>query len=246
MRKGLHPPMKACRQCRVFFQESTMSCDRCGRVLSEVTLTEALSLTRKKSFKEQIHASDAQASDAYKQYLIRRYLGDGSLFLLFDLCKNRLKHGKKPKRFLIQPVDFTAFFNIPWFVFNIISTNMFHLQYTGFCARCGCKSIPGYHSPAECDYNIEYFSILDDILSGDIVDTKVIYEQHGLEMKKARQPSAYHDLFLRKVRSEFFFDVLSIGLSIAFWLFLVIFVAWPVISSSEWLNVKLWATVKTA
>lgn len=215
----------------MLFQESSRQCAVCGNLLKETSLKETLEITRKKSFKQRIGTEDTETSDAYKQYFIRKYLGDGSLFLLYDLCKNRLKHGSKPERFFIQPVDFTALLNIPWFFFNIISTNMFHMQYISFCRRCNCKSIPAFHSPEECDYNIEYFNILDDILSGDIVDTKKIYEEHTKEKKLKGEKSAYNDLFNRKVRKEVFFDVLSIGLSVLFWLFIAVYVSYPMLQA---------------
>lgn len=219
--------MKSCPKCAALFQEDSMICNVCDVKLVEVDLTQALELTRKKSFKEHIGSSDDRIPDSYKQYLIGGYLGDRSLFLMYDLSKNRLKHGKKPKRFLIQPIDFTAVFNIPWFFCNIINSNLFHLQYTSYCGRCNCKSIEGQHGLDECNYNIEYFGILDDILSGNILRTKEFYRQRTLENKKNGRKSAYADLFERKVRGEMFCDIISIGLSVFFWLYIAAYISYP-------------------
>ncbi|MEW5895678.1 MAG: hypothetical protein AB1650_08005 [Candidatus Omnitrophota bacterium] len=207
-----------------------MACSRCNGQLEEISFVQALQLTRKRSLEKQI-SSQATRPDAYKEYLIRRYLGDDSLFLLYDIARNRLKHGRDPKRFFIQPINFTAFFNIPWFLFNVLSTNSFHMSHTGFCERCSCKFIPGRHSREECDYNTEYFSIIDDVMTGNIVNTRFIYKQYGSENKKQGKRSAYYDLFERRVKVEAFFDLLSIGLSLMFWVFIVIYITFPFIKA---------------
>ena len=203
-----------------------MRCDDCRKILEEISFAQALQITRKRSLEKQI-SDEEKRPDAYKEYLIRRYLKDDSLFLLYDIAKNRLMHGRSPKRFLIQPVNATAFFNIPWFIFNIISTNVFHMNYTAFCERCNCKHLPGSHSQEECDYNIDYFSILDDIMTGDIVNTRFIYEYEGSKNRKEDRRSAYHDLFERHLGIEVFLDMMSITLSMMFWVFLTIYITFP-------------------
>ncbi len=219
--------MKGCYTCHLFYQESSMRCADCGKELVEISLEEALELTQQKSFKTHVASSGLKVSDEYKQYYIRSYLGDRSLFLLYDLSRNRLKHSPKPKRFLIQPVNFTALFNIPWLIFNVVSTNIFHSRYTGFCQRCNCKMVPDQHSREECDYNIEYFHILDDILTGEIMRTKKLYHEKALLDQKSGKKNAFVDLFLRERKVEVFFDFLSVSLSIFLWLYIAVYVSYP-------------------
>ena len=218
--------MKICLKCGIYYQEQIMSCRKCGEKLREVSLQEALKITQQAAFKTRI-SGKKELPDAYKQYHIRSYLGNRSLFLDYDLHKNRLKHGRGLKRFFIAPVNITSVLNLPWLLFNVITTNLFHMQYTEYCSRCQCKTIKGCHTPEECDYNIEYFIILDDILNGRIVDHKHIYEQYAREKRAHGIHSAYDDLFLRKVRWEAFWDILSIGLSVMFWLYIAVNVSFP-------------------
>lgn len=221
--------MKICMKCFLFHQEGTLWCSTCHGELKEISFERALEVTRKRAFRKQMQNKKKDIPDAYKQHYIRQYLGDQSLFLLFDLYKNRLKHGKKLKRFLIQPINFTAFLNIPWFFFNIISSNIFHLQYTRFCERCQCKRPQAQHAQEECDYNIEYFNILNDILTGDIVNTKRIYIQKYLIDKFKHRKSAYADLFLRDKSVEVFFDIFSIFVSICFWIYIAVYISYPML-----------------
>ena len=205
-----------------------MSCQTCHKELIETSLKDALELTRQKAFQSRIAGGEShELPDAYKQYHIRSYLKDRSLFLDYDIYKNRLKHGRAPKRFFIAPVNLTCLFNLPWFFFNVFSSNLFHMEYTAFCERCNSKYNPKHHSPEECDYNIEYFHVLDDILSGDIVSRHAFYRHFAEEKMKAGHKSAYHDLFHRPVRTEIFLDLLSIGFSIGLWLYLAVNVSWP-------------------
>ncbi|MDZ4242056.1 MAG: hypothetical protein U1D99_04435, partial [Candidatus Omnitrophota bacterium] len=90
---------------------------------------------------------------------------------------------------------------------------------------------------AECDYNIEYFSVLDDILNGRILDRKPLYEQFAREKQLKGLRSAYHELFHRLVRWEIFWDVISIWFSVLFWLYVIVFISYP------WVKV-LWQMIQ--
>ncbi len=219
--------MKICKRCRLFHREDSLLCTRCRGDLEEISFYDALQLTRKKSLKDKISGKKKKLPDAYKQHYIMGYLGDSSLFLLFDLYRNRLKHGRRLKRFFIQPVNFTAALNIPWFFFNVIASNIFHLHYTGYCPRCHCKVNPRLHDKEECAYNIEYFQILDDILSGEIVETKALYRKRAHESTPPDKKNPYSDLFLRNKKAEMILDFLSVGFSIFLWIFLAVYVSYP-------------------
>ena len=215
--------MKACLECAVISKASSMICAACGKKLSEITLAEALELTSEKSFRRKMAGTDEALSD----YLVSRYLGGHSFFLQYDICKNRLKQGRRAVRFFIQPVNAAALFNIPWLLCNIVYSNLFHLEHTAFCERCQCKSIPDHHASEECDYNIEYASIFNDILGGQIVRTKTVYEANAHEKRRLSKKSAYFDLFEKRVNGAIFWDILSIGFSLFSWVYLVVFVSLP-------------------
>lgn len=220
--------MYICPKCKIFYQDQLHPCQKCQSPLAEVSLLEALQHTDNRFLKDSITGKDMhELPDSYKQYHIRSYLKNRSLFLDYDIQKNRMKHGPRLKRFLICQIDMTAVFNIPWFFFNIIASNLFHVQYTQYCPRCNTKHIPKKHSAEECDYNIEYFNILEDILNGTIVLHKPIYKYFAKQKEEKGWPSAYHDLFYRKVRVEAFWDMVSITLSVLFWLFITVYISWP-------------------
>jgi len=220
--------MKICPRCQTLHREHIMVCQNCKGTLQEVSLKEALSLTQQKAFEDSIQGKGKrQLTDSYKQYHIRGYLKNRSLFLDFDLYKNRLKHGRRLKRFFIAPVRITTLLNIPWFIFNVINSNLFHMQYTEFCPRCEMKYRKGTHTDEECDYNIEYFNILDDILTGKIVARKIIYEEFARIRRQKGLKSAYADLFYRPVHWEIFWDLISVGFSVGFWLYILVFILYP-------------------
>lgn len=205
-----------------------MACTHCQVHLIEVSLPEAIKRSHVRSFQKAITGSESkELPDEHIQYHIRSFLGNRTLFLDFDIQKQRIKHGRKLKRFLIAPFNMTCVFNIPWFIFNVLSSNFFHMTHLNYCGRCNCKHIPNHHSENECDYNIEYFHILEDILSGHIVQRRSFYQTYALEQAYKKKRSAYTDLFCRKVRWEAFWDITSITLSILFWVFIVVFVAYP-------------------
>lgn len=204
-----------------------MACRRCKGQLSEVTLSKALEMTKPRALKSLITGGGRQFSDAYKQYQIRSYLQNRSLFLDHDLYKYRLKHGRRLKRFFITPVSFTGFFNIPWFIYNIMASNAFHINYTEYCPNCNCKYIKGQHSDADCEYNIEYFNILDDILSGEFPRRRRMYQQFADERRVKGERSAYNDLFNRRKWKEVMLDLCSVGGSIFFWYLVIIVLSQP-------------------
>lgn len=220
--------MRICPRCKIFYQNQFKPCPCCGTPLQEVSLLEALKHTDSRFLKNYIKGKGTKEfSDDHKQYHIRSYLGNRSLFLDYDIQKNRMKHGPRLKRFLISPVNMTAFLNMPWFFFNVAASNVFHMEYTKYCPRCNTKYIPGKHTDEECDYNIEYFNLLEDILNGTIAIHRPIYKQYATEKKEKGWKTAYDDLFNRQIRVEAFWDLTSITLSVLFWLFIAVYVSYP-------------------
>jgi len=208
-----------------------MSCQECGRVLEEISLQQALEHTRKNLLRKIAKKKDFKALDPQTQYIIASYFGDHSLFLFFDMNKNHMKYGKKVMRFFIQPINMTCVFNIPWFLFNVIYSNYFHFFYTSFCTTCQCKHIPGRHSAQECEYNLGYFHILRDVLNGNIIQTKKIYQKYFEKDKRQHRRNPYQDLCRRPVRTETFLDLLSIGFSVFLWIYLAVYVSFPMAKS---------------
>lgn len=222
--------MKICLECNIFFHERVMQCQKCDGKLLDISLPQALKLSEHKSVRDNISGKyHGQISDSHKQYHLRSYIGNRSLFLDFDLHRNRLKHGPRLKRFFIAPLNFTVFFNLPWFFFNVVATNLFHMNYTCYCSRCNTKYVKNSHNKEECDYNIEYFQILDDIINGSIVYRKKIYDKFANEKRLKNVRCAFNDLYKRNIRWEAFWDILSIGLSIFFWLYIAVFISYPMI-----------------
>lgn len=117
--------MYICPKCKIFYQDQLHPCQKCQSPLAEVSLLEALQHTDNRFLKDSITGKDMhELPDSYKQYHIRSYLKNRSLFLDYDIQKNRMKHGPRLKRFLICQIDMTAVFNIPWF-FSILSPQIF-------------------------------------------------------------------------------------------------------------------------
>jgi len=219
--------MKICEKCKILFREQVMACVECRGELLEITLQQALDQLEQKSLRNYMRSEHQTLTEDKLQYHIRCYLANRSLFLDFDLYKNRLKHGRHEKTFFIAPVNITTVINLPWFLFNVIESNFFHMQYTAYCPRCDSKCIPGQHSKEECAYNIEYFHILEDILSGQIGRRRIVYKEYAKEKQRRGQRSAYAELFERPVRWEAFGDLLSIGGTILFWIFIATYISFP-------------------
>lgn len=220
--------MKICEKCEILLPHQVMACPECTGNIREISLREALKVTEQKAFQQYIIGPDpSRLNFEHIQYHIRCYLANLSLFLDFDIYKNRLKRGRGTRCFFIAPVNVTAIINLPWFLFNLISSNLFHLEYTAYCPRCDAKCIPGRHTAEECEYNIEYFSLLDDIVSGRILRRRVIYQEYARTKKLAGKRSAYDELFCRPFRWEAFWDLLSVGSTILFWLYVGVNISLP-------------------
>lgn len=219
--------MKECLSCHTFFRESAMQCQQCGGRVNEISLGQALEHTRKRFLRHFSEDKNIHIFDPHTQYVVSSYFNNHSLFLYFDLNKNQLKYGRSFERFFIQPVNLTAFINLPWFFYNLLYTNYFHLTYTDYCLKCHCKHLKGYHSREECEYNIAYFQILCDVLNGDIVYTKKVYEEYYRERKGQREPNPFADLNKRHKGVEFALDLLSISLSVLLWIYLMVYVGFP-------------------
>lgn len=204
-----------------------MRCHQCKKSLVEITLQDALNHTRKRFLKQFSGSTSFKIFDPHTQYVLRSYLKNHSLFLFFDLNLNQMKYGREIKRFFIQPVNMLAVFNIPWFIFNLFYSNYFHFTFKSFCPQCNCKH-GRRHTKEQCDYNIAYFHILRDILNGDIIQTKKIYEK-CLDSKNSEigTRKAYLDLSRRNKKTEIFFDLLSVTFSVFLWIFVVVFISFP-------------------
>ena len=91
--------LKRCKECNTFYRQNFTDCPFCKISLEQSSFEEALKITEKDFHPKY---SDDQAklffTDAHKQYNIRCYLKNRSLFLDFDLYKNRLKYGNEQKR----------------------------------------------------------------------------------------------------------------------------------------------------
>jgi hypothetical protein len=221
--------MKECLSCRIFYHPSALTCDQCHHKLEEVSLSLALEHTRDKFLRHFSERGSLKNFNAHAQYVISSYFGNHSFFSFFDLNKKHMRYGPKCERFFIQPINMTCVFNLPWFFFNVIYSNYFHFYYKGFCKRCYCKHLLKRHTKDDCDYFISYFHILRDVLNGNIVHTKKIYEKNLNDDGRLKGSHPYADLYRAPCKSEIFLDVLSVGLSVFFWLYLAVFVSFPMV-----------------
>lgn len=206
-----------------------MVCERCASLLGEITFQEALARRRKKFLRRFTQQRDIRKIDPPTQYVIASYFGNHSLFLFFDLNKNLMKYGPRRERFFVQPIHMTFVFNLPWFFFNVLYSNYFHFYYNNFCPRCYCKCAKGRHSLQECDYNIIYFQVLRDVLNGSILRTRHVYEKFSEEDRSHQRKNPYSDLSFRPMKAEIFFDILSISLSVLLWIYLAVYVSFPMV-----------------
>lgn len=204
-----------------------MSCHHCGKKLKEISLREALEHTRKRFLQHFSEDKSIKIFDPHTQYVVSSYFNNHSLFLYFDLSKNQLKYGRQFDRFFIQPLNLTALINLPWLVFNVLYSNYFHIFYRARCPICNCKHLPWHHTKEECEYNVVYFQILCDVLNGDIVYTKKVYETYSREQQDQHALNAFANLNKRNKGVEFALDLLSISFSVMIWIYAIVYIGFP-------------------
>ncbi len=221
--------MKECLSCRIFYHPSALICDHCHHKLEEVSLVLAFEHTRDKFLRCFSQKASIKNFNAHAQYVIGSYFGNHSFFSFFDLNKKHMRYGPTFERFFIQPINMTCVFNLPWFFFNVLYSNYFHFYYQGFCQRCYCKHPLKHHTREQCDYNIGYFHILRDVLNGNIVHTKKIYEKYLKEDNLLKHSQPYADLYRPLSKSDVALDILSVGLSVFFWLYLAVYISFPMV-----------------
>ena len=228
--------MKKCLNCQlVFYSDSRLHCLCCDSPLEEATIEEiALSRVEAPSEKKAFKAEEPMDFGRI-QYIASSYFKTKSFLFLYFLARQELKIGKRFKRPLIYPIDFTFLVRIPWLIIDLIDSSIFHLTYKGFCEECQWKykSITqrGLHNYLECDYNKEYSAILNAIVSGEIANNEVRFKEEALEKVGQGKRSAYHDLCLRKKGIETFVDVLAILISFGLIICLLARLVMPIFGS---------------
>ncbi len=220
--------MRKCPHCHIF-AVSGILCIHCGSALEDVSMEQALEHTRKRFIRRYIQGKNTRHVDRHMQYIFASYFSDTSIAMLYTINKNLLKLGREYERFLVRPFHISDVFNIPWLIYNVVDSNIFHMRYQFYCPRCDCKHVKGRHSEEECQYNQMFLNILKDALSGEIVQTKKIYQAKADEDRYQHRKNAYIDLSASPKILHLVVDFSSVSVSVLAWLALAVYLLLPVI-----------------
>jgi len=167
------------------------------------------------------------------QYVISSYFRSRTLGFVYNFYRREFKLGKKFKRFLIQPLNMASFLMIPWIFINFLDSLLIRVTHNGYCKKCDCKFVKktknDVHDFDECEYNKEFSSILVDIFTGKITQVEITIQQNAFKKRIKGKRSAYYDLCSTKGKWSSFLDILSIWISIALLLHIVINIIFPFI-----------------
>jgi len=206
-----------------------MYCSHCGSDLVDISMEEALEHTRKRFVRRYVQGKSIGYVDRHMHYIFASYFRDKSLTMIHRVNKNHLKYGREYDRFLIRPFNLSDLLNLPWLLFNLLDSNLFHMRYDSYCPECDCKYIAGTHTPEKCRYNQMFFNILKDALSGDIVHTKKIYEVQMLADRKTKISNAFADMQPRWRALHVLVDFASVAVSVLVWTVILVYAFMPVI-----------------
>ncbi|MFA5059158.1 MAG: hypothetical protein WC676_00825 [Candidatus Omnitrophota bacterium] len=225
--------MKKCDRCDIVFHSgSRLTCLYCDSILFEVEASEALKIQEKTLFKKQIDKTQKASNQDHAQYLVGSYFRARSFAFMYSFSRNQLKMGKAFKRFLIQPINFSFVIRIPWLVINLLDSMMIHMEYQKYCAKCDWKYRSSFdektHLAQECEFNQEYTSILNRILTGDIVKDEELIEKAAQEKLKLGKRSAYFQLCSRKNTTESVLDIFIILFSMSLIVYVVVKTFMPI------------------
>ena len=166
------------------------------------------------------------------QFMIGSYFRVRTLKFMYSFSRNELKVNKDFKRFLVQPLSMMSFLTIPWVIWNVLDSVMIRFFYNTHCDRCNWKFkkyVSGQkHDREECDYNLEYSSLIEDILNGRILQTAPRFKRQAYRKVTSGKRSAYHDLFHSKKKSDELMDVLCIWFSLLLLLIVGVISFFPV------------------
>lgn len=236
--------MKKCSRCQVLFHDDErLRCLYCDTTLWRVDEEEEAEsggdiltpgFQSSTPLIEQILKSRGLAELGRMQLVVGNYFRMRTFQFMYNFCRNEYKRGQAYSRLLVQPLNITSFLTIPWVLWDILDTMIFRFTYNGFCEKCQSKyrkvTQGQDHDPDDCTYCREYFTLVEDILTGRITKTEPQYKQLGLQKVKMGKRSAYHDLCVKRTHFVGLMDILCIWTSIFVLISLVIWLLFPYIT----------------
>ncbi len=234
--------MKKCPRCSiVFYVDDRQRCLYCDTLLMN-TDEDTTDLQKKvgigflgaeTSIIKQVVEDRNIEADTRLQFIIASYFRMRTFHFMYKYARMDFLKGKVFRRQMIQKVDWTTLLVVPWFFVNLIDSILCRFIYGKFCPKCGYKfdqvdrKFPGEHDHIECEYNREYSTVIDSILSGDIIKREQEFRRLGVMKRVAKRRSAYWDLCSRKDFFSAVLDVACIWFSVSLWMLLVIRATFP-------------------
>ncbi len=213
--------MKKCMRCKIVFHRAERTrCLYCDGLLTTVneddSVTESALPPQDTAVIELIVRDRDQLTHENMKYIIGSYFKSRTFNFMYTFSRNELKMGKTYKRFLVQPLNFSSLFMIPWMVVNFIDSLFFRLVYQNYCSECNWKYAGGSvrHDPKECAYNREYMLVINAVLTGQIARLEETFQYQAMNKIKNGQRSAYFDLCARKNKYEGVLDVACVWFSL--------------------------------
>jgi len=240
--------MKKCLKCDLVFQlEERTRCLYCNTLLVPLDPEEepeedqlfeedtgGQALARKKAIITQMIRDRRVKGHGRMQYVVGSYFRTRTFHFMYCFSRNEFLMGQGFSRQLIQPLNTSHFFIIPWVFIDFIDSLLLRLIYSGYCSRCGWKYSPltngSSHNPHKCDYCREYSLVIEDILSGRITQSERIFRKQSFEALAAGERSAYHDLCSQNKLISMISDVFCIWFSVTLMLSFIVLALWPLIS----------------
>lgn len=172
------------------------------------------------------------------RYIIGSYFKSRTFEFLYKFNRNEMKMGDTYKRFLVQPLNGSSFFMIPWVVVSFFDALLFRIIYRSYCPTCKWKFVGSgvRHDPKECSYNREYMLVINAVLSGHIARLEETFEFQAMGKLKRGERSAYFDLCARKNPYEGAVDIACVWFSIGLliYVFVVLTLPW-VLKLVQWI-----------
>lgn len=223
--------MQKCVKCRVIFHDDVRErCLYCNALLSLADQHDVEIFKRKpKKLGEELTDEDDIIEEAIEKrtiidlgqtrYFVANYFQMRTLKFIYEFHRNEFKRGKEYKRILIQPLRLSSFLILPWVFVNLVDSLFFRFMYNGFCSKCGWKYQKRYrdreHDRNECEYNLEYDSILSDVVKDEFGEKEKMYKEEAKKKIKEGRRSAYFHLCSGRSGLLEFFDICCILSSMA-------------------------------
>lgn len=225
--------MKKCQRCKIVFHRAERTrCLYCDGLLLTVgkddTVTTELPV-QDTALIEMLVKDKESMSQENVRHIISSYFKSRTFQFLYKFSHNEMKMGDTYKRFLVQPLNGSSFFMIPWVVVSIFDSLFFRLVYRSYCPTCKWKFAGSgvRHDPKECSYNREYVLVINAVLSGHIARLEETFEFQAMGKLKRGERSAYFDLCARKNPYEGFIDTVCVWFSIGVIIYIIVALAFP-------------------